>query len=434
MNNNAKKQIVILGAGFGGIKAAFSLYAKLKRLKLLDKYEIILVDKNAYHTYTPTLYEIATTSKAIANHIRLKSIVTYPLAEIFKGKNIRIVKKSVMSVDLIGGDIHFKDNDRLKFNYLILALGSEINYFNIPGLEDNALTLKSFQDAIKLRDFIWNKVDSNDNQKEIKIVIGGGGSTGVELAGELKSWLYELDKELKRCKFSVKIIDGAPSILNGFDEKIVKKVFQRLKDIGVGIVTNEIVDKVEPEKIILKSGQLVPYDILIWAGGTKAVNLTENFPLQRERSGKIQVFGKMECLPQSKDLKLYGKIYGLGDAICFYDSDTNRPIPQVVEAAIDQAKIVSYNITEDIKFTEKLILFPEHKTYAPNKEFPYIIPVGGKYAVAKFGPIIFWGFPAWVLKGLVELYYLLFNVMPPLQAFKIWIRGLLIFIKNDRLG
>lgn len=428
-----EKKIVILGGGFGGIKAAFSLCKKLKRLNLEKKYELVLIDKNSYHTYTPLLYEAATTSKTTANQLKLKEIATYNLQDIFAGRKVAVINDLVIELDLIGGDVHLKKTGAIKFDYLILAAGSETNYFGIPGLKENSLSLKSFLDSLRIRDAIWEKAHENGGKKEIKILIGGAGATGVELAGEIKSWLCELKEELKNCSASVTLVEGAPTILPGFDERVVEKVSRRLKKIGVEIILNEFIEKAEPRRAILKSGRLIDFDIFIWTGGVKVASLIGALPLKKEIKGKVEVAGEMECLPQSPDLKLAGKIYGLGDAICFYNPETGRPIPLVAEAAIEQARVAAHNIIEDIKFSEGLTKTIRHRKYLPH-EYPYIIPVGGKYAVAKFGPLVIWGFPGWVLKGLVELYYLLFNVLSPVQAVKIWLKGLWIFMKNDRLG
>ncbi|OGY67219.1 MAG: hypothetical protein A3B16_01025 [Candidatus Zambryskibacteria bacterium RIFCSPLOWO2_01_FULL_45_43] len=427
-----KKNIVILGAGFGGIAAAFEIAKKLGKFNLEGSYELILADKNDYHTYTPTLYEIATTSKNLANQMDLKSIATFPLKTIFLGKRITILKKTVSELDLIDGDIHFTGGEKLPFDYLVLALGSESNYFNIPGLKEHSLPLKSFLDALKIRDLIWQKVESGE--KNIKIVIGGGGSTGVELAGEIKSWLCQLEEEFSKCDASVQIIEGAPSILPGFNQKIINKVSERLRKIGVELLLNELIEKVEPWKAILKSGRIVEFDVLIWTGGVKSASLMGTLPLKKEQRGRVEVVGEMECFPQSPNLNLYGKIYGLGDAICFYDPLTGKPVPLIAEAAIKEAKVASHNLMEEIKLAEGLTAKPDYQKYNPAKEFPYMIPVGGKYAVAKIGPLIISGLLGWVVKGLVEINYLLLNVLPPIQAFKVWLKGLWIFVKNDRLG
>src|SRR3989344_1500516 len=101
-----KKKIVILGAGFGGLKTAQVLNNGIRKLGLEEKYEISLIDRNNYHTYYPTLYEIATTSKNLANQIDLKKIVTIPLADIFMDNPLNIIQTNVAELDLIDGDIH----------------------------------------------------------------------------------------------------------------------------------------------------------------------------------------------------------------------------------------------------------------------------------------------------------------------------------------
>lgn len=426
------KSIVILGAGFGGIKTALTLHRYLKHLRLLSRYEIVVIDRENYQTYTPVLYEAATTSKEIANQIELKSLVTFPLEKIFRRKKITLLKKTVGALDLMSGDVHFSDGDRLKFNYLVLALGSENNFFNIPGLKENALTLKTFIDALQIRDAIWNAVLDNNSGRELQIIIGGGGVSGVEIASEIQSWICELEGELTRCRARVNIIEAAETLLSGFPEKIVRDVQARLGKIEVNTILQEAIAKLEPQKITLKSGRIIPYDIFIWTGGVKAVSLVAALPLKKEPRGRLEVASAMECLPQTPDLKIYGKIYGIGDAICFYDPTTNRPVPLVAEAAMQEGKIAAYNIVQDILQEEKIIKAARHKRYLP-LEYPYIIAVGAKYAIAKIGPLVISGFFGWILKGIVELYYLL-QILPFWMSIKIWLKGLLVFIKNDRLG
>jgi len=140
----------------------------------------------------------------------------------------------------------------------------------------------------------------------------------------------------------------------------------------------------------------------------------------------VEVAGELECLPQTPDLKLYGKIYGLGDAVCFYDPVTGKPIPGVARAALSQAKVVAHNVFCDIQKNKN------RKKYKP-MEYPYVIPIGGKWAIVKIGPFVIAGFCGWILKGLVELNYLL-SIMPFFKAIKLWLTGLRIFVQNDRLG
>lgn len=423
------KNIVILGAGFGGLRATFALTKILKRLKLRNAYRIILVDRNAYHTYTPTLYEVATTSKETANYCDLKNIVTFDVEKVIPPE-VSFIKAEVGNVDLVEGDIHLQGHQPIKFHYLLIALGSEANDFGISGVKKYGFQFKTFLDALKIRDAVL-EADATA-KKPFRIVIGGGGSTGVELAGEIQEWLCHFDGSDKICQALVTIVDSAPSVLGPFPQKIQKTVTARLKKLGTEIINNERIEKVRPKEVILKSGRLLPADIFIWAGGVKAPYILGQMPLKIEARGRIEVVENLECLPQTPDLELYGKIYGIGDSICFYDPRSGQPIPQVARAAISQANIAAHNICEDIKVEEILVEKAKHKIYRP-MEYPYIIPVGGKYAVAKFGPFVIAGFLGWILKGLVELNYLI-SIMPIWRAISIWFKGLKIFIQNDRLG
>lgn len=427
MHERSRKTVLVLGAGFGGLRAATKIAKKLRRLDLLDRYEVVLVDRNGYHTYTPTLYEIATTSKETADAIKLKSIVAFPVPELIAGLPIRFIKAEVKFLDLKEGDVHLSDGQKLVFDCLIFALGSETNFFDISGLKEHALDLKTFDGALDIR----NALSRRSAGKPIQVVIGGGGSTGVELGAEILEWACETE-ESRVCTAAVTIIEVGPAILGGFDPRIVAAVETRLKKLGADLVTNEAIASVDRRSVRLKNGRDIPYDVLIWAGGVKASRAIGAMPLKFEKKGRIEVSEKLECIPETPDLKLHGEIYGLGDVICFYDPRTKRPLPGVARAALIQADIVAHNVIEDIKADLGISRKLRHKIYRP-MNYPYVIPVGGKYAIAKFGPLVIKGFPGWVLKGLVELNYLR-SIMPLGQALRTWLTGLKIFIQNDRLG
>jgi len=197
-------------------------------------------------------------------------------------------------------------------------------------------------------------------------------------------------------------------------------------------MTNEIIKQAMANEVLTQGGKNIPFDILIWTGGVKASSLTQKLPLKKEKRGRIEIGSALECLPQSPDLKVTGHIYAIGDIACSYDPETGRPVPQVARAAISQGKIAAKNIIEDIKKHAGLSKKTFTYTYKPIN-YPYIIPVGGKYAVAKIGPLIISGFWGWILKGLVEFNYLI-SIMPFGKALKIWLKGLRVFIQNDRLG
>ncbi len=419
---NRKNTIVILGAGFGGLRAAIVLAKKIRRSGM-EHCELVLVDRNAYHTYTPTLYESATTSKETANYSDIKSLVTFPVETIVAPMGVEFIQSEVQSLDLQDGYVNLVNGRVLRPDHLILALGSETNYFDIPGLKEHSLTLKTFVDSLKIRDAVLEAVQQ---KKDVRIVVGGGGSTGVELAGEIQEWFAELADQFPGCRVRVTLVEAGPSLMLGFPGLIVEKIQGRLKGLGTEIITDQAIAKVAPEKILLAGGSELPYDLLIWTGGVKAASLMANLPLRLEKRGRVEVENQMRCLPQTPDLNLYGKVYGIGDAICFTDPTTGRPVPGVARAAISQADVAAHNVWCDITGD------PRHREYRAS-EYPYVVPVGGKWAVAKLGPFIISGFAGWALKGLVELNYLL-SIMPFWRAIRLWFKALLTFIQNDRLG
>lgn len=424
-----RKKIVVLGAGFGGLRAAIVIAKKLRALRLLEKYEVILLDQSEHHTYTPLLYEVATTSKEVADIMHLHEVATHHIPFLIRHLPITFLRAEVQALDLTEGMVHL-EHDSLSWQVLVIALGSETNYYDIPGLEKYAFTLKTFRDAIRIRDAVWNLAMSA--KSGIRIVLGGGGSTGCELAGELKAWCGQLEKEFPRCRLEVAIVEAAPTILPEFAPRVIALVKDRLEKLHVTLIEGKKIKEAKKDKVVLEDGRDVPFDVLVWTGGVKAASVLAQMPLKTEARGRIEVIGQMECLPQRADLKLYSKIYGLGDSVCFYDPITKKPIPGVARAAISQANIVAYNVVEDIKAEERPGYRPFHHVYQP-MEYPYIIPVGGKYAVSKLGPIIISGFWGWFLKGLVEINYLL-SIMPFTYALTVWLKGLKIFIQNDRLG
>ncbi|MEX2054470.1 MAG: NAD(P)/FAD-dependent oxidoreductase [Candidatus Colwellbacteria bacterium] len=418
------KNIVILGAGFGGLKAAMTLGKKAKRLAK-QGYKVILVDKNDYHTYTPTLYEISTTSKETANYIDLKSVVTYPLEQILSKHQVEFIKDTVANIDVRSGKIELAQDGQLPYSHLIIALGAQTNYFGIEGLESKALTLKTFTDAIHIRDTILEKAQSASTHQEISVVICGAGSTGVELSAELQEWFAQLKREGVRCNMKTTLIEAAPNILGSLDKEVAKKAEKRLKKLGANILTKVKVEKLRGNTINLSGDVRLRFDVLIWTGGIKANDLIRSLPFKFADDRGVEVEKTLKVKLANRRNKVVGDIYAIGDLAAFKSPRDRRFIPQVARGAISGGSIAAKNILLSLE-GKKLVHFdPMH--------YPYVIPTGGKHAVAKIGPIIVSGLAGWILKGLIELNYLV-SIMPVGQALQIWFKGLRIFIKNDRLG
>lgn len=428
-----KKKIIVLGAGFGGLRAALDLGRAIKKLGLTDRYEVDLIDQNAFHTYAPTLYEIATTDENLATQLDLKRIVTIDVRKSIGWLPIDFIQAKVQEIDVAGGDIHFESGTRIQFDCLVLALGSQTNYFNIPGLADHAYTFKTVYDALKLRQRLIQEVE-DPSCRTLRIVVGGAGSTGVELAAEIKLAVSHMSRVASgQCDVEVSIVDGGATILAPFGERIIQSAQKRFELLGIKTINAERISGVTEDEISFQSGNKIPYDVLIWTGGVAPNSLMSSLRMEKDPTGKRPIMtDELTCLPEGEDLRFYGPIYGIGDAVCFMDPKTGRPVPGVARAAIVQGQIVAHNIIEQIKVTEKMTETPRLRKYVP-RQYPYIIPVGGKYAIARFGSIVFSGISAWFVKGLVEGNYL-FSILPFFSALKLWAKGLWIFLRNDRLG
>jgi len=419
---NRKKNILILGAGYGGLACAKTLDKLQRRFpEHFKDFKVILIDRHDYQLYTPTLYEIATTPEAVANAIELKTIVTFPLNYALWGRKTIFVQGEVKTIDFKEKFVALADGQKIDFEYLVIALGSETNYAGIPGMKEYSYPIKNLYDALRIRDAVLTLFQSAKPQLNFLII--GAGASGVEVSGELTRWIRHLERTAKqKCAGNVTLLEAAADILPGFESAIIKKARKRLAKLGVKIMTNSPIKEVTKDKALLANGQSLPFDLLVWTGGTKAPAILSQLPHKTEKKGRAEVTPEMLCLSVDPHLDLGGKFFAIGDAACFYHPKTGQPIPGVARAAIEQGKVVAKNILADLM---KIPL----KAFRP-ANYPYVIPVGGKWAIARFGPLTISGFFGWILKGLVELYYIT-SVLPLGMALAIWLKGLKIFIQND---
>lgn len=407
----AKKNVVVLGAGFGGLRAAMDIAKGFKKLRLLEKYEVVLVDRTDCHLYTPLLYTVAAPAgKHDAN------TCTYDTSSLIKGMPIRFVQSEVASIDLPNGDIHLKAGDELKADFLVLALGSETNYFGIPGLKENSLQMKTADHALAIKDAVTKAFTRSG---DVKIFVGGGGANGTELAAELRLWADRAESKDKNLHATVTILEAMPTILPGLDPRLVKVAMDRLARMGVAVKTGAKITAVSPTDIAIEGSDKLPFDVFAWTGGIRTPDMITQLPLQKEPHGKPMAEENMTCLPATPDLKLYPMIYAIGDSVCFMNPKTKRPVPAVARAAITEGSIAAHNVIEEIKKMERTNYAPKLTIYTP-WDYPYVIPIGDGWAVAKAGPVIFSGWPASFFKDVIELNYLL-SVMPLRTAVKTWL-------------
>jgi NADH dehydrogenase len=415
-----KPVIAILGGGFGGIRCALDLEKKIG-----DKAKIILIDRNGYHFFTPILYEIASAypdEREDSYRMKLRKAVAISYGEIFFNKKIDLIQAEIAGVDFERNQIALDGGGHIDFNYLVLALGSQSTDFGIPGVIEYAYQFKTTDDAIALN----KKLDSLfiDAVREtiplpLKFLVIGAGFTGVELAAELVSCGQKLAARygMNRRSFSVTLFEAAPHILPMVSDIERKKIQKRLTELGVIIMENSAIEKVETNSIKLKTGQTIYGSAVVWTAGVQANTLTRGFHnLNTNDRGKIIVDEFLHA-------KNYENIFALGDIIEFIDSNTQKPVPGQAYFAKAQGSLIAENINRDLNKRKLQIYNPKYPTW--------VAPVGGKFAVVHINDsMTLVGFFGWIVRNIIDLRYFL-SILPFFRALDLFKKDLMLFSKND---
>lgn len=387
-----EKRVVIVGGGFGGIRAALDL-AKNK----IDSLKITLISDKSYFEYKPTLYRIVTG--------RLPFGVCVPLRDIFSGKDIEFIEDRVSQVDLKAKTLRGESGAHYNFNFLILALGSQTAYFDIPGLETLSFSLKSIDEAVKLARHlhkVFAKIEKGTTQEKVEgghIVIIGGGATGTELAGELAYSLQELSKKHGIDKSFVKIdlIEAKSRLLDYLPEDISERVHKRLRELGVNIYLNRRVIKEEVEKIFMKDMEMKTKTV-IWTAGTKPNSL------YRKIDGLDFNSKERVLVDEFLQAKGFENIFIIGDA-------ASSPYAGLAQTALHQGKYAAKTIIQKAAGRETAPYEPKPPAFA--------IPIGQNWAALTLGPIKLYGRIGWWIRRLADLRFFL-SILPPVKALKIF--------------
>src|SRR3989344_2301185 len=270
--------IVIAGGGFAGVAAGLSLLKHIKNQK------IILIDKNPFHLFTPSLYEVATSEESQKN-------IAIPFLEIFRN-SIELIISEITKIDPRTQNIKLKNSEDISYDYLIISLGSEPAFYNIDGLTEYSLPLKTVTDAIKIKDFIHKLYDLKAPKKEmINIIVGGGGFSGTELAAELLEYVYKLSKEhnLPPDLIKVCIIAGSEKLLKELDDHVSNIAATRLKKLGADFIFGSHIKEVSQNKLTTDKGEEFSFDVLIWTGGVRANGVVADSGLSLNKGGQIIV-------------------------------------------------------------------------------------------------------------------------------------------------
>jgi len=415
MKSKENPHVVIVGAGFGGLWAAKGLGNSPVR--------VTVIDRNNYHLFQPLLYQVATAGLSPAN-------IAVPIRSILrKQKNTEVLLAQVIGVNLSPQRVLLKDTEVL-YDYLILALGSQYNYFNHPEWKEFAPCLKTVADARTIRKkillaFEQAEAESDQVKKEalLTFVVIGGGPTGVELAGAIAELAHKaLARDFRHIRTeSSKIIlfEAGPRILPSFPERLSIKAQNALEKLGVMVQINQKINQVDQDGL-WASGQKIRTQNVIWAAGIKATHVTDWLSVEKDPLGRTIV---------SKDLSIPGhsNIFVIGDGACCKGKDGN-PLPAVAPVAMQQGRFVAKVIRDRVTTA-----FVYDKPY----EFCYrdkgnLATVGRSFAVADFGWLRMHGLTAWLLWVVVHIFYLI-GFRNRLLTFIEWTWGYFTFQRGARL-
>ncbi len=381
------RKVIIAGAGYAGLHIALRLASWLEKNETV---ELTLVDRHDYH-------QIMTELPRVVGGSRSGEDVRIPLAKVLDYR-VMFVEAAVTGFDFPHQHLITSDG-RLPYDRLALALGSRPNDFDIPGLADRVLHFWSADDADRVLSAVTESVEragretnSRDRQRLMTIVIGGGGATGVELAGELAEELPRLEREYRvsGTHGHVVLVEAGPTILAGSSRELIERAGQILHDLGVEVRTNAMIAEVTPEGFALKGGQVIEGGVFIWAGGVKGPAVVEGSGLPIGHNDRLKVDQYLRVLD-------HPHIYAAGDLAAAVNPATGRVLSPLAQIALEEGETVAHNLFAEI----------EGRPLEPFalKDRGIVVSVGEKSGVADVAGRTLGGRLAHVLKDAIEWEY-----------------------------
>ena len=386
LGGNHIPNVVIVGAGFGGLNAALKLAHQPVR--------ITLIDRTNHHTFQPLLYQVATAGLSPGE-------IAAPIRWILRGRhNVEVLLGEVQDFDLNRRLVKLPDRD-LPYDYLVVAAGASHAYFGHDEWEPLAPGLKTIEDALEIRrrvllafELAERQAASGGGQVQLNFVIVGGGPTGVELAGTLSEVarraladeFNSIDPKLTR----IILLEGGPRLLPAYPEDLSRSAEEQLRGLGVEVHTSTLVTKVEPAAVRMGETAL-PAAVILWAAGVAASPLGKKLGAPLDRAGRVMV---------NPDLSIPGhpEVFVIGDLASLKDK-SGQMVPGVAPAAIQQGKATARNIVRDLQ-------------REPRQSFHYwnkgsLATIGRAAAIAQFGRIHISGFIAWLSWLFVHIFFLI---------------------------
>lgn len=338
MNQN-KKNVVVVGGGFAGINF-------IKKLEKNSNFDITLVDINNYNFFPPLIYQVATAAIEPSN-------ISYPFRLMFRDKqNVHFHMGTLENVNYAAKSISTSTGE-LNYDYLVLAVGTETNYFGMENVKNNAFPMKTISDALTLRNQMLENFEKasrakteEERNKFLNIVIAGGGPSGVEVSGRMAHMSQTILKreypEFKNLQANIHVVDAGKSLLGPMSQVAQKEAFEVLTNLGVKVTLNTSVKDFVDNQVILSNGETIPTDMLIWTSG---VTGREVKGLPTESIGR----GRRIMVDAHNEVNGVADVFAIGD-ICLQTTDTKFPggHPQLAQVAMQQGELLAENLQSKV--------------------------------------------------------------------------------------
>ncbi|HSX15073.1 MAG TPA: FAD-dependent oxidoreductase [Candidatus Saccharimonadales bacterium] len=372
-------KIVVVGGGFAGVRAALSLSKRSGN-------QVILMANRPCFEYHAALYRTLTGRSVLE--------VSVPLSRIFGRKPVDVVEDSAKTIDVKAKVIIGQSGRSYSYDVAVLAPGNVTAYFGIEGLAEYSYSLKTVDDALRLRNHLHHALVSGD--VDLNYVVVGAGPSGVELAGEMVAYLKRIRKRhMVERSFNVSLVEAAPRVLPSLTEEVSRRATKRLKAIGVKVFTNTAVRAETANDLQLPEGSIKTHTVIWTAGVTGNPFFTDNpdvFKLSK-KGGRVVVDNKLRAAKN---------VFVIGDS-----ADT--PESGWAQTAIYDANFISK------------VIAGRNPTYKPPKPIG-AIPIGGRWCIVSGRLRVFWGYPGWLARRWLD-WSIFSHVLPSRLAIKSWVYG-----------
>lgn len=374
---SVRPRVVVIGSGFGGLNTALHLSSA--------PLDVVVVDRDNYHGFWPLLYQVATAGLGPDD-------IAHPIRSIYgPHRNIAVRVGTVSDVDLASRTVYIDGEPSLHYDFLVLAAGTSTNDFGIPGMEEHAFPLKTLPDAVRLRNHILATFEHFDADPAgsppgaLTVVLGGGGPTGVELAGALSELIgRNLAADFPNIDLSmakVVLVEMTDHLLPGFSDASRAAAMRTLQHKGVEVRLNTKMSEVSATGVSFEDGSRIDSATVVWTAGVRANPLAQRLDTDKGKGGSLVVRGDLS-------LPTHPEVFVVGD-LASAASKNGQPVPQLAQAAIQAGRHTARNIRRIL----------EGK---PTKAFNYrnhgiMATIGRRSAVAELpGGILLAGTVGWL--------------------------------------